>query len=270
MFSGDAAQPNVDARDLVAYVRSLGRERSLAGEAGGEQVDHGTAMEMSSSYGAHGVPDTRTRITAMGLDASTPIFSFAQSSDDDRLTHGKDIYAHNCSGCHGVNADGQGLAATVMHPRPIDLHCEHSSDAHLATVLWDGVSGSAMPAWRQLDRTDLEDVTGYVQSLQAPVTNQSMTPIDLASAERIYSANCVSCHGAEGPGNGPAAGALKPSPVNFHVRQPSQRRAWSVLNDGISGSAMPAWKNTLTPGQIRLLIPYVQQMYGKDEDGSHP
>jgi hypothetical protein len=64
--------------------------------------------------------------------------------------------------------------------------------------------------------------------------------------------------------------ALKPSPVNFHVRQPSQRRAWSVLNDGISGSAMPAWKNTLTPGQIRLLIPYVQQMYGKDEDGSHP
>ena len=60
------------------------------------------------------------------------------------------------------------------------------------------------------------------------------------------------------------------SPVNFHVRQPSQRRAWTVLNDGISGSAMPAWKNTLTPGQIRLLIPYVQQMYGKEEDGSHP
>ena len=72
MFSGKAAQPNVDARDLVAYVRSLG-ERSLAGESGGEQVDHGMAMEMSSSYGAQGVPDTRTRITAMGLDPSAPI-----------------------------------------------------------------------------------------------------------------------------------------------------------------------------------------------------
>jgi cytochrome c oxidase cbb3-type subunit I/II len=270
MFSGNATQPNVDARDLVAYVRSLGRERSLAGEAGGEQVDHGTAMEMSSSYGAHGVPDTRTRITAMGLDASTPIFSFAQSSDEDRLTHGKDIYAHNCSGCHGVNADGQGLAATVMHPRPIDLHCEHSSDAHLATVLWDGVSGSAMPAWRQLDKTDLEDVASYVQSIQEPVTSQSMTAAEFAAADRIYSANCVSCHGAGGRGDGPAAGALKPSPVNFHVRQPSQKRAWTVLNDGISGSAMPAWKNTLTPGQIRLLIPYVQQMYSKEEGWSHP
>jgi mono/diheme cytochrome c family protein len=63
---------------------------------------------------------------------------------------------------------------------------------------------------------------------------------------------------------GPAAGALKPSPVNFHVRQPSQKRAWTVLNDGTSGSAMPAWKNTLTPEQIRLLIPYVQQMYDKE------
>jgi hypothetical protein len=89
MFSGNAAQPNVDARDLVAYVRSLGRERSLAGEAGGEQVDHGTAMEMSSRYGAQAEPDTKTHITGMGLDASAPIFSFAQSSDAIRLTHGK-------------------------------------------------------------------------------------------------------------------------------------------------------------------------------------
>jgi hypothetical protein len=91
MFSGNAAQPNVDARDLVAYVRSFGRERSLAGESGGEQVDHGTAMEMSSSYGAQGVPDTRTRSTVIGLDASAPIFSFAQSSDAVRPTHGREI-----------------------------------------------------------------------------------------------------------------------------------------------------------------------------------
>jgi cytochrome c oxidase cbb3-type subunit I/II len=270
MFSGNAAQPNLDAQDLVAYVRTLGRERSLAGKEGGEQVDHGTAMEMSSSYDAQGVPDTRTRITVMGLDASAPIFSFAQSSDAVRLTHGRDIYAHNCSGCHGVNADGQGLAAPALRPRVIDLHLEHFSDAHLATVLWDGVSGSAMPAWRQLDKADLEDVTSYVQSIQASATSQSITASDLASAERIYSANCVSCHGAEGRGDGPAAGALKPSPVNFHVRQPSQPRAWTVLNDGISGSAMPAWKNTLTPDQIRLLIPYVLQMYDKGKDQSHP
>lgn len=142
--------------------------------------------------------------------------------------------------CHGVNADGQCLAARALRPRVIEFHLEHFSDAHLAAALWDGVSGSAMPAWRQLDKADLEDVASYVLSIQAPVTSQSMTAAEFAAAGRIYSANCVSCHGSGGRGDGPAAGALKPWPVNFHVRQPSPTRAWTVLNDGISGSAMPA------------------------------
>ena len=265
MFARSAANPGSDALDLVAYVRSLGRQRALAGETGNEQVDHGTAMEMSSSYGSQGVPDTRPRITAMGLDDSAPIFSSAQSPDPNRLAHGQDVYEHNCSGCHGVHADGQGLAATALRPRAIDLHLEHFSDAHLATVLWDGVSGSAMPPWRQLEKNDLEDVTSYVQSVQAPVTNVSMAPADFVAAQHIYASNCVSCHGTHGGGDGPAAGALKPSPVNFQVRQPSQQRAWTALYEGISGSAMPAWKNTLQPEQIKLLVSYVQQMYGNDK-----
>ena len=67
-----------------------------------------------------------------------------------------------------------------------------------------------------------------------------------------------------GHGDGPAAGALKPSPVNFRVRQPSSERAWLVLNDGIPGTAMPAWKNRLTQNQIRLLVPFIQNMYEKE------
>ena len=270
MFTGSAGEPNSDALDLVAYVRSLGRQRALAGETGSQQVDHGTAMEMSSSYGSEGVPDTRPRIAALGLDDSAPIFSSAQSPDSNRLAHGLDVYQHNCSGCHGTNADGQGSAAAALRPRAIDLHLEHFSDAHLATVLWDGVSGSAMPPWRQLEKNDLNDVASYVQSLESPATNVTMQPAEFAAAQTIYTANCVSCHGANGRGDGPAAGALQPSPVNFSVRQPSQQRAWTVLNEGVSGSSMPAWKNTLAPDQIKLLIPYVQQMYGNDKELLHP
>ncbi len=264
MFDGSGAKPSTDALDLVAYVRSLGRERALAGESGNEQVDHGTAMEMSSSYGSQGVPDTVPRITAMGLDDSAPVFAMAQSPDSNRLTHGGEVFAHNCSGCHGANADGLGLAASALLPKPINLHAEHFSDQHLATVLWDGVYGSSMPAWRQLEKTDLEDVTSYVQSLQAQAVHPQMSPAVAASAKTIYAANCVSCHGATGQGNGPAAGALKPSPVNFHVRQPTTERAWTVLRDGVPGSAMPSWKSNLTEDQRRLLIPYIQQMYGTE------
>jgi cbb3-type cytochrome oxidase cytochrome c subunit len=264
MFSGSGAQPKTDALDLIAYVRSLGRERALAGESGNEQVDHGTAMEMSSSYGAQGVPDTVPRITSIGLDGSAPVFAKAQSPDPNRLAHGREVFAHNCSGCHGANADGLGLAASALLPKPINLHAEHFSDQHLATVLWDGVYGSSMPAWRQLEKTDLEDVTSYVQSLQAQAVHLQMPPADAAAAQTVYAANCVSCHGATGRGNGPAAGALKPSPVNFHVRQPTTERAWTVLREGVPGSAMPSWKTNLSEDQRRLLIPYIQQMYGTE------
>lgn len=270
MFQESGAKPAQDALDLVAYLRSLGRERALAGESGNEQVDHGTAMEMSSSYGSQGVPDTVPRITAIGLDASAPVFASAQSPDPNRLAHGQTVFQHNCSGCHGVKADGTGLAASALRPVPINLHAEHFSDAHLATVLWDGVYGSSMPAWRQLEKNDLEDVTTYVQSLQAKQLNVSMTPADFAAAQQLYTANCVSCHGDNGHGDGAAAGALKPSPVNFHVRQPSTQRAWAVLEEGIPGSAMPAWKGKLTDDERRLLVVYVQQMYGNEKELTHP
>jgi cytochrome c oxidase cbb3-type subunit I/II len=270
MFADSGAKPGNDAIDLVAYLRSLGRERAMAGETGSEQVDSGMPLEMSSSYGSRGVPDTRPIITAQGLDDSVPIFAAYPSLDSSKLAHGSDVYQHNCSGCHGPNADGQGIAGAALRPRGISLHMEHFSDAHLATVLWDGVYGSAMPAWRQMDKHDLEDVTVYVRSLQAPLAKSVMSPEDAGAAQQIYAAHCVSCHGPTGGGDGPAAGGLKPSPVNFHIRQPSEERARRSLDDGISGSAMPAWKLVLTPDQIKLLVPYVQGMYGTKAEATHP
>jgi mono/diheme cytochrome c family protein len=89
----------------------------------------------------------------------------------------------------------------------------------------------------------------------------SMSRQDLGRAAKLYASNCVSCHGDRGGGDGPAAGALKPSPANFHVRQPSAERAWAAIEQGIPGSSMPAWKSRLSDDQRRLLVKYVQSMY---------
>ena len=112
-----------------------------------------------------------------------------------------------------------------------------------------------------MDKEDPTAVTAYVQSLQAPITTVSMSPQDLDAASKLFAANCVSCHGDHGGGDGPAAGAIKPSPVNFHVRQPTADRAWLAIERGIPGSSMPAWKNRLNDDERRLLVKYVQSMY---------
>jgi cytochrome c oxidase cbb3-type subunit I/II len=266
MFDGSAAKPKGEALDLIAYVRSRGRQGALAAASVGSPVDDGMAMETSAPQG---VPDTQPLITVMGLDGSAPVFLASQYSDPARLVHGRSVFEHNCSGCHGANADGTGAAAPGLLPKPIDLRSEHFSDAHLATVLWDGVYGTSMPPWRQLDKDDLGDVMAFARSVQSKEVAVSATSEHFVAAKRIYDANCTSCHGETGRGDGPAAGALKPAPVNFHVRQPSPQRAWDVLNDGVPGTSMPSWKSKLNEEEIRLLVPYVRQFYENDKE-THP
>ena len=265
LFNGSSAKPNQDGLDLVAYLRSLGRERELAGDSGNEQVDHGMAMEMSSGYSAHGIPDTRPLIDAGGINPDAPVFKATGELEATQVQRGREVFQHNCSGCHGVNADDHGIARPGLLPVPANLMHHHYSHADLATILWDGVYGSAMPPWRQLDKSDLTVVAVYVQSLQAPVTRELMAPQELVAASKLFAANCVSCHGPQGAGNGPAAGGLKPSPVNFHVRQPTPDRARSVIEHGIPGSSMPAWKGQLSDDARNLLARYVLSLY----DGGH-
>jgi len=261
LFNGSANNPNQDGLDLVAYLRSLGRERELAGDIGSEQVGRGIAMEMSSDYTAKGIPDIRPIIDIGGIDPDAPVFSSTGVSDGTQVQRGKDVFQHNCSGCHGVNADDHGIARPALLPAPANLFHHHYSDADLATILWDGVYGSAMPPWRQLDKADMAAATAYVQSLQAPVVAVSLSPKDLDAASKLFATNCVSCHGAQGDGNGPAAGGLKPSPVNFHVRQPTEDRASSVIAHGIPGSSMPGWQSKLSIEDRLLLAQYVLSLY---------
>jgi caa(3)-type oxidase subunit IV len=90
------------------------------------------------------------------------------------------------------------------------------------------------------------------------------TPEIVAHGKAIFMQQCVSCHGPEGKGNGPASGALNPHPRNFtqdkdwvNGRKPSQ--IFGTLKTGVPGSAMASFA-TLPAEDRWTLAAYVETL----------
>lgn len=65
---------------------------------------------------------------------------------------------------------------------------------------------------------------------------------DWQAAERVYAAQCASCHGAEGRGDGDAAEGMDPAPIDFHdLARRDQRTLFGLYNTitlGVEDTAM--------------------------------
>lgn len=93
-------------------------------------------------------------------------------------------------------------------------------------------------------------------------------PRNSATVERgaqVYGANCASCHGATGEGDGPAAKDLDPRPANLAwlsetpIAQWDPYMFWTVSEGGAQfKTAMPAFKDKLSKEDIWSAIAYIQ------------
>jgi mono/diheme cytochrome c family protein len=100
----------------------------------------------------------------------------------------------------------------------------------------------------------------------ASLSTQNVETVE--GGKSLFAASCASCHGETGAGNGPAAGALAPSPTNFHVKRPTQERAWDVLENGVPGTAMPPWQSQLSADERRVLVEFVRSLYALPQEES--
>lgn len=81
----------------------------------------------------------------------------------------------------------------------------------------------------------------------------------------FYLANCATCHGARGDGQGPRAYFINPKPRNF-VDGDSRARfnrlvLYAAVSEGRLGSEMPAWNKVATPQQMADVAEYVFQAF---------
>lgn len=92
------------------------------------------------------------------------------------------------------------------------------------------------------------------------------TAENLAAGEKLYQANCASCHGATGFGDGPAAKSLNPPPANIaaSARMPMTSDGylyWTIAEGGVPlHTAMPPFKSALTDEEIWKVILYVRRL----------
>jgi cbb3-type cytochrome c oxidase subunit I len=272
LFSGSANEPTQEGLDLLAYLQSLGRARELSGldRQGPASV---TAPE-TSDMAMPGEPLARATPPAVpvpmlgGHSLSAPVLHPAAEAADlqEEVNRGAVLFSANCASCHGCAGKGDGEASASLLPRPADLTAARFSDERLSSVLWNGIAGSAMPPWRQLPVEDLRALIAYIQTMHvaaAPQSTAEATRLDEAKAS--FATACASCHGGSGAGDGPAAAALAPSPTNFHLKRPTEERAWRVLQEGIPGTAMPPWKSQLGDEERRALVDYIRSLYGLPE-----
>jgi len=87
-------------------------------------------------------------------------------------------------------------------------------------------------------------------------------PAFLAAGRRLYAANCASCHGAGGAGDGPRGLGLTPRPTNLveHMvaGKHTDEQTFLTISAGRPGTAMPAWGDKLSPDEIWQLAAYIR------------
>lgn len=91
------------------------------------------------------------------------------------------------------------------------------------------------------------------------------SPGSIAAGAELFQENCTVCHGVEGLGDGPNAANLSPPPANFRIHVPlhSDRDLYGFISQGVSGTAMPVFGESLTREEIWHLVNYLRDEFGQ-------
>jgi len=171
---------------------------------------------------------------------------------------GKAIYTEKCAPCHGQTGLGDGDRAAGL-PNPVapigatDL-ARAATPAQWYMVVTQGNLERFMPPFPSLNDRQRWDVISYAFTRSEPAGS-------VEQGKQLYLANCASCHGESGKGDGPqAAGKAMPnlSDQEFMAGQSATSLFQSITNH--SSTDMPAFSDRLSEAERWSLTDYLRSL----------
>ncbi len=182
----------------------------------------------------------RTLVVALALAASciSSVLIGAQgdppavnplADNPDAIQTGMGLFRSRCADCHGMDARG------VRGPDLTQVWATGRTDGGLFRTVRRGVPGTEMPsAGVRTTDDEIWKILAYLETLAAPAPTATIAG-DAENGERVFRAQCASCHRVNGSG-----GRLGPGPV---ARRRVARAATAVVRR-IRGATRTSWRAT--------------------------
>ena len=137
------------------------------------------------SYRIAGV-DGLSGASTYALHERVPEFTEISPSE----ARGRALYLQNCAFCHAPDGSGRNWIGSFLEPHPVNLsgpRVAAMSERQLRSIIREGLSGTSMPAWKQiLGQRQINDLIAYLKRAFAvadkpsPVIEQAASSADSA------------------------------------------------------------------------------------------
>lgn len=222
---------------------------------------------LAACTGLGGEPEIRATFPPPQLAAAaqptaentTPDVGYPQSPPD--LINGAQIYAQNCTSCHGVDGRGDGeLVLTGQVEDPGNFRDPTSAQEQTPRDWFDTITHGnlekLMPPWKDaLTEQQRWDVSLYTYTLH-------YTQEQLELGEILYT-DCAECHGEQGRGDGPEAAEIERAVGDLSSPQAmvtlSDQSMYVMVVEG-QGFVMPAYGDRFNEEERRAVVAYSRSL----------
>jgi cytochrome c oxidase cbb3-type subunit 3 len=151
------------------------------------------------------------------------------------------------------------------------ITCHDRAKVNQAGIIWEPHAVSYPRNQYKHTTTGIDTSTGATPYAKHEIKPElsNLSPQE-KEGERLFQENCAFCHAADGTGKNWIGSFLDPHPRNLTDPQVmatmSKARLKTVVQEGLPGTTMSAWKNVLNNEQIDSIIAYIGRAFHRLSD----